>query len=110
MLISKNGKQDGKTRRFLSRISETAPVYYAPGNHEKAVASLKAFRTRNRNYVGFLNSVGIRYLQNESADINNSISVTGLDVAYEYYGKIRPRKMTIQAMTGYIGKTDIIYC
>lgn len=106
MLVSASAKGDTKTRRFLSRISGVAPIYYAPGNHEKAVESLKTFRTRNRNYIGFLGSLGIKYLKNETENINDSVSVTGLDVAYEYYGKIRPRKMTVQAMTGYLGKTD----
>ena len=106
MIVSATGKDDSKTRRFLSRISDIAPIYYAPGNHEKVIESLKSCRTRNRNYVGFLNSLGIKYLKNETVDINGSVSVTGLDVAYEYYGKIRPRKMTVQALTGYLGKTD----
>lgn len=106
LIVSVNGKNDPKTRTFLSQINGMAPICYAPGNHEKAIGSLKQFRTRNRNYMGFIRSLGIRYLKNDTEDINGSVSVTGLDVAYEYYGKIKPRKMTVQAMTGYLGKID----
>lgn len=106
LVVSRDPKKDEKARTFIRQINSIAPVYYAPGNHEKGMEALKMFRTRNRNYVNFLKSEGIHYLKNDTVDLSSSVSVTGLDIDYGYYGKMHTKKMTSQAMAEYLGKTE----
>ena len=106
LIVSKDPKKDGAARRFIKQISHIAPVYYAPGNHEKGMSELRQFRNRNRNYISFLKDNNINFIRNETKDINGTVSVTGLDLDYDYYRKVHPRKMTDEAMIGYLGKID----
>ena len=106
LMVARNSGKDLQAREFIEEISGIAPVFYAMGNHEKGMAELKMFRTRYRNYVNFLRRCGIRYLRNETEDINGSIAVTGLDIDYEYYKKIHPKKMEAGEIEKLAGKAS----
>ena len=106
LLVLKNEAKDANARAFIRSISKIAPIYYAPGNHEKGMMTLKKFRTRKRNYLNFLRSESVKYLSNETVQESGSISITGLDIDYTYYDKLHPQKMTDQAMSSYLGKLD----
>lgn len=104
--ISKIPSSDKKALAFLRQIADLAPVYYAPGNHEKAMTDLKVFRDRNHRYMDELGRLNIRYMSNAAVHLNESISLTGLDASYSYYRKISPKKMSAESIKRYVGTAD----
>ena len=48
----------------------------------------------------------MHYLKNESIRLNSDIILTGLDVDYDYYAKVRPRKLTEDAVLSFVGKSE----
>ena len=106
LIVSKIPKYDKVALEFLKEAARIAPVYMAPGNHEKGMESLNMFKNRNAAFHERLEEMGVCYLSNEGADINESISVTGLDADYECYGKIHPKKLNEEAVLDLIGRCD----
>lgn len=106
IMISARPEKDGTAFEFIKNISKTAPVYYAPGNHEKCISVLEKFRERNGQFMKVVEEAGVTYLSNESASPKEEICVTGLDLDYRFYKKFRPEKPGISDIADAIGKPD----
>lgn len=104
--ISKKVSSDVNALAFLRQVSAIAPVYYAPGNHEKAMTDLKMFRARYHSYMDELKQMDVVYLSNEEAHLNENITLTGLDASYSYFRKPNPKKMTTEGIKRYVGMAD----
>ena len=89
--------------RFLKKISETYPVYYALGNHEyRSRIYPENYGDMYERYMEALKDTGIVFLDNQSTYCEDySIRVTGLTMDRKYYKRFVKRKME----PGYIQET-----
>ena len=111
---------------FVEEMSKIAKVYYAPGNHEKLIKYLtseefpeilhapgkkrvwrKEFFIRRQERIDrMIEECGITYLENDCVQLNDSITVQGLDLRMQYYDKISPPKPDINVINEYLGNKD----
>lgn len=124
-----NGGFDSKDEtsfNFIEDVSKIAKVYYAPGNHEKLIKILTAnempevlhapgkkrtwtksfFEEREARLEEIIERCGITYLENTGAELNESITVLGLDLEMKYYEKIAPAKPDMETINMYLGSRD----
>ncbi|MBR5930566.1 MAG: metallophosphoesterase [Lachnospiraceae bacterium] len=80
---------------FLRELSEIAPVFYAPGNHERKI------RDDRERYNGLYERLteelwndGIHYLENSSMDLDDEIRIYGLDMDLSFFPKLLREKKT----------------
>lgn len=106
-MINGSTKRDvARVITLLEKLANEYPVYYAPGNHEMkwSMNDPESFS----DFVVELTRVGVIYLDNDDVIIqkgNAQISVTGLNLPKEYFGKGRNVKpLTIRGMEELAGK------
>ena len=90
-----NGKRDIKNKNpekyyknateFLNRISSEMKVYYTFGNHETRTKNRKSDNPLFSSFMESIKGCDITFLNNEKADINDNISVCGLEIPEEAY-------------------------
>ena len=74
---------------FLTRCSKIAPVYYAPGNHERKIREKGAsFGPVYDRFRQILQENGICYLENEKVCTDDGICLYGLDLDLKYFPKL----------------------
>jgi len=106
LTVARYERKDRSAIQFLSDIRDIAPIYYAPGNHEKTMQSLKMYEERYRSYRETTDRLGIIWLANGSEKLNGSIRLTGLDADYDYYMKVHPRKIEPGDVEKAVGRSD----
>jgi len=79
--------QDERTLDALSGLSNIAPVYYAPGNHEKALSENPRKAERFDDFMFELESMDIPYLADQNAILTEDMYVYGLDIDSLFYKK-----------------------
>ena len=84
---------------LLKRLSSKYKCIYANGNHEQRLSENK-FGLNYRQYKQIMEDMGIVYLSNKSCDLDDNISVHGLDLERKYY--LRRFKKPLDS--GYINK------
>lgn len=92
---------------FVKQLARRYPVYYGNGNHENRMD-----RRRDRygdaydRYVEELKAAGVRYLADESAELDQDIRISGLDLDKRHYGKFIPRKMEEKYILHRLGRAS----
>ena len=81
------GNKDARTVNTLDALTNIAPVYYAPGNHEKKLSESKAQADRYEDYMFELECMDVTYLPDECAVLTESMDIYGLDIESRYYRK-----------------------
>lgn len=89
MLTSKPDAEFAESIRLHRAFCQIAPVYAAPGNHEKKMSLPESgMQGAFEDYRRKLENAGVTWLSNTSSDVNPSVRVTGLDIDFPYYNKI----------------------
>ena len=93
---------------FLKQLTEIAPVYYSPGNHEARMGEEPGIRRDIYNYYkDKMQQIGVHYLSNTSEMIHiddKSLLITGLDIELEYYVKLKMVHMDDGYVTKLLGE------
>lgn len=110
MLIGHNKADYYETLDFLKTLSKEFEIYYVNGNHEQRLAEGEETKdTIYKEYHDILEENGIHFVHNESIKIKRKdamIQVTGLEIASDYYKKLKRPKMTNEYIKKCIGKCD----
>ena len=92
---------------FLKALKKIAPVYYAMGNHEEYLRAQKSrFKDRYEKIETSLAEAGIPLLRNGRIDLENNISIYGLEISGKYYRRFSKKKPKPRHMQSYLGKPD----
>lgn len=79
-----------ENRNLFHELLKIAPIYYGKGNHEKKMSlSDSPACEKWWNFQREMEQEGIQFLDNRMVPINESITVTGLDIDFRYYNKIK---------------------
>ncbi len=96
----KNGKHTDKVVSLIELLVAKYPVYYAPGNHEIRMPGYE-------EYILQMRQMGVHYLTNERAIIDDNIVIYGLDLSEYWYHKCwEKRDMTSDVIEEYLGRCD----
>ena len=92
---------------LFRNLLKIAPVYVAYGNHEKKMSlpSSPAYEPWN-GFRKEMESEGIVFLNNESVSLNPSITLTGLDIAFRYYNKVKRKFYPPEQMKKDLAEAD----
>lgn len=108
MLIGKVGEPCETAQKLISKLPAIAPVYYANGNHEQRMKEHPdKYGTVYASYKTALQEKGVRFLENESAEIfldSQPINITGLEIPSEYYEKFRKKSFEKRDVSACVGK------
>ncbi len=95
MVTASPEKKDDVITGLLKGLSEIAPVFYAPGNHEKDIEiEPQEFKNRFEILLKACEESNVKYLSNAKEDAGEHFSVTGLDVDFKYYKRINTPRLT----------------
>ena len=97
-------REDARVAELIGKLSETAPVYYAPGNHEKSISEND--RERWEAFLKMPGTSKAQFLFDQSADTGNNVSVSGLDCELMYYQKLKTVLMSEDVIAAHLGKPD----
>lgn len=110
------GKQEAPllpALEILKELIKTAPVFYAPGNHEQRMKRYpKNYEASFSDYKTQIKKLGVHYLENEQAVLflkGEHIEVYGLELPYEYYKKGSKKAATgpsVEELNTLLGKSD----
>lgn len=110
MLVGHKKADYYETLDFLGTLSKEYEIYYVNGNHEQRLAEGEETKdTIYKEYHDILAANGIHFVHNQTVKIKRKdavIQVTGLEIASEYYKKLKRPKMTNEYIKKCIGKCD----
>lgn len=108
MLVGKAGQSCRAAADFVKELARFCPVYYANGNHEQRMKEEPECYGKNYfKYKEELESAGIHFLENESAEIRLGewpVRITGLEIPLSCYGRLGRRELTERQVEERIGK------
>jgi len=88
MMTASVNKDYEKVLTFIEKLREIAPVYFSLGNHEKrAFIGGDYYQEMNTKIKESFSQNDIVLLQNEHKDLDNNVSLYGLDIDYKFYKK-----------------------
>ena len=79
-----------ESSRLFQNMVKIAPVYAIPGNHEKRMNQPE--EPTYQAFCGYKEALienGVIYMENDRADLNSQITLSGLDIDPTYYSKIK---------------------
>lgn len=96
---------------FLEKSSRIAPMYYAPGNHERRIKEYReTYGTLYDTFRRVLEKNQIRYLENEKVLLDEDVCLYGLDLDLKYFPKLPYRNKkpiyTEEEISRDLGETD----
>ena len=110
MVIGKPDLQTDIAEQFVCELVKICPVYYANGNHEfRMKLDREFYNNRYEQYKQRLVEAGVRFLENEHADISwedCKIQIHGLEIPRGYYKKFQKQTMPLQEVVSTIGTAD----
>lgn len=93
LVTASRNKPIGPVLNLLSELSAIAPLYYSPGNHEKRILVKKeSFPKMGEELKEGLQKIGVEFLDNKSILLNDRLSISGLDIDYRFYNKLKVEK------------------
>ena len=102
--------KDSVTVTALEGMTNIAPVFYAPGNHEHALSESEKEKQRERysDYMFELECMDVNYLQDKKEILTEDMYIYGLDIDQEYYRKFKrnDKKMPASYIGGKLGRPD----
>ena len=110
MLNGYEKREDLPSVDLIDKLYRIAPVYMAPGNHEKR-AELKVYKDNELLYDQFMSEIEdkVHYLKNSSELISVNgkwLRVFGLDLPLEYFKRREKRILTAEEMHDFLGRPD----
>ena len=95
---------------LIDRLYKIAPVYMAPGNHERR-AEEKVYEGNELLYDRFMEGIEdkVHYLKNSSEYISVNgkwIRLYGLDLPLDYYRRMEKRELDASEMNQFLGKPE----
>ncbi|MBQ1286283.1 MAG: metallophosphoesterase, partial [Lachnospiraceae bacterium] len=111
ILTASRKKDPNQVFAFLTKSSKIAPVYYAPGNHERKIKERKeTFGILYDVFRRTLKQNQICYLENEKTDLDENVCLYGLDLDLKYFPKLPYKNKkpiyTAEEMEEDLGKMD----
>lgn len=111
ILTASRKKDPNQVFAFLAKSSKIAPVYYAPGNHERKIKEKKeTFGILYDVFRRNLKQNQICYLENEKTDLDENVCLYGLDLDLKYFPKLPYKNKkpiyTAEEMEEDLGKMD----
>lgn len=111
ILTASRKKDPNQVFAFLAKSSKIAPVYYAPGNHERKIKEKKeTFGILYDVFRRTLKQNQICYLENEKTDLDENVCLYGLDLDLKYFPKLPYKNKkpiyTAEEMEEDLGKMD----
>lgn len=79
--------RDEVTMNILGAMTNIAPVFYAPGNHEKRLSENEKQTERYEDFMFELECMDVTWLADQKAVLTEDIKITGLDIDQRYYKK-----------------------
>lgn len=96
--------------RFVSRLPQICPVYYANGNHEQRMKeSLQRYENALISYKKQLQEAGVQFLENAHTIHKirgRNMQITGLELPMETYRKFRKPSLTPADIERCVGKKN----
>ena len=77
-----------KTLYICEELIKICPVYYGNGNHELRMKK-KKYASLYEEFTNSLAKIGVKHLQNSNLDLDDNISVYGLDIDDKYYKRLK---------------------
>lgn len=108
MMVVKK-RADLETALFLvGKLAEQYPVYYGNGNHESRMDRKRyLYGDRYDTFVSELKKRGVCHLSDESAEFDQEVRISGLDIQRKYYDKrISADKMDVSYIDRQLGKAS----
>lgn len=107
MYTASDGASDRDVTSFLKILSALAPTYFSIGNHEEYLrAETSKYGSRYKHIMQELYSAKIKVLNNKHADLENNISVYGLELPRGYYSRMNKRSPDKSEIDKYLGAPD----
>lgn len=110
MLIGMKDSSVKVAEDFIGELTKVCPVYYVNGNHEfRMKTNPEIYGTSYFAYKESLQSKGVRFLENEWADLmwgDAPIRICGLEIPAKAYKKFGKTSFTIQEMHDCFGESD----
>ena len=81
--------RDERTIDALNAMTNIAPVFYAPGNHEKKLEESDNPKQKERfdDYMFELECMDVTWLADQKAMLTEDMTISGLDIDLQYYEK-----------------------
>ncbi len=99
-----------KTKEFLEKLPQIAPVYYANGNHEqKAKEDPDHYSFNYKTYKEELEETGIHFLENTSVTFqwgDAKVRLTGLEIPSRCYSHFRKVSLYQADIYSRVGRAD----
>ncbi len=108
-LITASSRKDMKpVFHLLSKLTSVAPVFYSPGNHEKRIAEERNdFPELEENFRTGLKETGVTYLENEQRILDKNVCLSGLDMDFRFYKKLKAPKYELTDLKKDLPETDL---
>lgn len=124
MTIDSPKKNEALLYPVLEKLAKIAPVYYAPGNHERVLKENERFESdRYQALLEKCSEYGVRFLSNETVlpelragtgnpeiqgaqNLCPAIRITGFDPEYEFYSKKTRKPLTKEDLEERLGRPD----
>lgn len=101
------GNKDERTINTLDAFTNIAPVYYAPGNHERKLKENPGQAERYEDFMFELECMDVTWLEDQSAILTEKMYIYGLDIDLRFYKKFGQKpQLTPQMIHSKLGKTD----
>lgn len=106
MLVRTEMETMGPSEKFLIKLSEYFPVYYALGNHEQYLQECAETREQYLQYERRLTSAGVCFLHNEHTSMElkgTDFVFYGLELPMQYYKKPKSPMLSLTELESLIG-------
>lgn len=88
-------------------LSNIAPVFYAPGNHEKLMSETESQKERFDDYMFELECMDVAYLADRKEILTEDMFIYGLDIETRFYKKFNKNpKMPASYISTKLGRPD----
>jgi len=105
MLTAKPGRSFETAASFMEMIAARYPVYYGLGNHEYRMKIYpEDYGDAFYRYMERMKKAGVRVLDNETAEADSRLCITGVSIDRMYYKRFRKIKMEDEYLKETLGE------